>query len=71
MKTCIISGDLSSGSAAGQNQTVNLCDDCVADDGLQHGTLVIREEEEYEPGYGETCAWCGKTAEEEAQAWAE
>jgi hypothetical protein len=71
MKTCIVSGDLSSGSGAEQNKPVNLCDDCVADDGQKSGRLVIRYDKEYNPDYGETCAWCGRTAEEEAQAWAE
>jgi hypothetical protein len=71
MKTCVISGDLLSGSVAAQNPIVNLCDDCVTDDGQQNGQLVIREELEYQPDRGEACKWCGITAEEEAQAWAE
>lgn len=64
-------GDLSTGNAIEHNPTVNLCDNCVTDDGQRYGQLVIRLEEEYKPGYGETCVWGGITAEEEAQAWAE
>ncbi|MCD5977039.1 hypothetical protein [Pseudomonas quasicaspiana] len=71
MKTCMISGDLFSDSAAEQYPTVNLCDECVADDAKREGEQHIFEQGEYQPDYGETCEWCGKTDEEEALAWVE
>lgn len=71
MKTCLIKVKLSSEQSADSTSVVNICDDCVFSDRRQDSPLVTRLEEEYEPAHGETCKWCGITAEEEAQAWAE
>jgi hypothetical protein len=71
MKTCMISGDLSSDSAAEQYPTINLCDDCVAEDAKREDNQHIFQEERYDPDYGDTCDWCGRTTEEEAEAKAE
>lgn len=70
MKTCVISGNFSSDTAE-RNPTMNLCDDCVAGDARRTGEQLVFQEEEYDPDRGEVCEWCGRTAEEEALAWAE
>lgn len=66
MKTCTVYGDMQSDSAADQYPTVPLCDDCVEQDSKAKENAQIVTEQAYDESYGDTCEWCGTTAEEEA-----
>ena len=81
MKTCMIWGDMSSDRASEQYPSVTVCDDCVARADIRIsydpetgfiGKSVKNQEKsitvsEYDPSLGDTCEFCGKTAEEEAE----
>jgi len=68
MKTCTVYGDMQSDSAADQYPTVPLCDDCVEQDSNAKENSQIVSEQDYDESYGDTCEWCGTTADEEAGA---
>jgi len=70
MKICQIAGDMSSDHASDQYPTVPLCDACVQDDAEASGEdsdPAIISTSEYDSSYGDTCEFCGKTVEEEAE----
>ncbi len=67
MKTCVIFGDLSSDSASENYSTVSICDDCVDEDKKAKDDSQIVSMGAYNPNFGDTCEFCGKTYEEELQ----
>ena len=69
MKTCVIYGDMQADRAGEQYPTVNLCDDCVAEDAAQGENHQIVSQAGYDPDLG-ACHGCGTTAEEEAEGQA-
>jgi hypothetical protein len=66
MKTCVIYGDLSSDSAGEQYPTVPVCDDCVAAQQAREDESALVSVGEYDDSFGDTCEFCGVSAEEEA-----
>lgn len=67
MKICMIWGDMSSDRASEQYQSVTLCDDCVLAEQASGEESQVVTVSEYDPDLGDTCEFCGKTAEEEAE----
>ncbi len=65
MKTCTIFGNMQSDSAAEQYPTVTLCNDCVERDARAKEDRKIVSQGAYDGSFGESCEWCGTTAEEE------
>ena len=71
MKTCTIFGDMQSESTVDQYPTVTLCNDCVEQDSLSKEDSQIVTLGDYDESYGDSCEWCGVTAEEEDGAFAD
>ena len=67
MKTCTISGNLSSDSAAENYPTVQICDECHEADKKLKGDTKIVSSGEFDASFGESCEFCDKTYEEELQ----
>lgn len=67
MKTCMIWGDMSSDRASEQYPSVTVCDDCVSAEQSSGEESQIVTVSEYDPTLGDTCEFCEKTAEEEAE----
>jgi hypothetical protein len=67
MKTCTIYGDQSSDRASENYPTVQICDDCAEADEILREDAKIVSEGKYDPYFGDTCEFCGKAHEEEAQ----
>ncbi len=66
MKTCTIWGDMSSDRVDEQYPSVTVCDDCVSAEQSSGEDSQIVTVSGYDPSLGDTCEFCGKTAEEEA-----
>lgn len=67
MKICTIWGDMSSDRVGEQYPSVTVCDDCVSAERSSGEDSQIVTISEYDPSLGDTCEFCGKTAEEEAE----
>lgn len=65
MKTCTIFGDLSSDRAGENYPTVQICDECFEADEKRQEDQQIVTADKYDPSFGDTCEFCGKTHEEE------
>lgn len=68
MKTCTIFGDMQSERTADQYPTVALCNDCIKQDSLSDEDSQIVTLGDYDESYGDSCEWCGVTAEDEQAA---
>lgn len=68
MKKCTIFGDMQSERTADQYPTVTLCNDCVKQDRSSNEDSKIVTLGEYDKSYGDSCEWCGVTAEDEDAA---
>jgi hypothetical protein len=66
MKTCTIFGNMQSDSTAEQYPTVTLCNDCVEQDALAQEESQIVSQAIYDDSFGDSCDWCGTTADEES-----
>ncbi len=67
MKTCMILGEMSSDRASEQYPSVTVCDDCVSAEQSSGEESQIVTVSECDPTLGNTCEFCDKTAEEEAE----
>lgn len=68
MKTCTIFGNMQSERTADQYPTVTLCNDCIKQDSFSNEDSQIVTLGDYEKSYGDSCEWCGVTAEDEQAA---
>ena len=68
MKTCTVFGDMQSDSTAEQYPTVTLCNYCAEQDALVEEDHLIVSQGTYDKSFGDSCEWCGTTAEEEGAA---
>ncbi|GAB1614861.1 hypothetical protein PSN_0583 [Pseudomonas sp. NGC7] len=65
MKTCIVFGDMQSDSTSEQYPTVILCNDCIERDAQADEDRQIVCQGAYDEHFGDSCAWCGASIEEE------
>lgn len=63
MRTCVVIRDMSSDSASEQYPTIQICNDCLANDDREYILNTV----DFDPMYGNSCAVCNKTIEEEQQ----
>lgn len=56
---------MQSDSTAEQYPTVTLCNDCAEQDTQSKDNRQIVSMRDYDESFGDSCEWCGTTAEEE------
>lgn len=67
MRTCMIQGDMTSDKSSEAYPVETFCDDCY--EAMAPGTedSPVVQDQGYDPSWGQVCADCGKTEEEELE----
>lgn len=67
MKICVVWGDLSSEMSSENYPTVPVCDACFKEQGGETGEDFVFVDDDFNPIYGNSCYYCGKTKQEEEE----